>query len=310
MTRKKKKPLLKRLKNGLIYRGAQAAYYLVTKLPRRFGIRLFGVLGRFAFHLTGVDKKRTIEHLRFIYGDKWNEEQIQMNARRVYRELGKNLFDMVYLSRLEKDDFNRIVRYNSLEEFDQAYRRGKGVIVITAHLGCFEMLLHFFAIHGYRSFAIGRKMFEPRLEQLIRKTRSGYNIEYLDRSGNTMKIVRFLKEGKAFGVLIDQDTSVEGVFAPFLGHPAFTPSGPVKLAMKMGIPAFVVTTWRCGDNTHYVNISNELKMLDTGDFEADLVKNVETANDLICEAIKKNPMQWVWMHRRWKSREHEVRNGQ
>ena len=70
------------------------------------------------------------------------------------------------------------------------------MIVITAHVGCFEMLLHFFALHGFRSFAVGRKMFDQRLEDLIRKTRSGDNIEYMDRSEGTIKLVKLLKQGK------------------------------------------------------------------------------------------------------------------
>ena len=298
-----RKPLLKRIKNGLISRGAQAAFFLVTKIPRRFGLFLFGIAGRLAFYITVKERKRTLEHLRFIYGKSWTDKQILSTAQNVYCGLGKNLFDMIYLPRLDKNRFDSIVKHDPFDRFDEAYRRGKGAIVITAHVGCFELLLHLFANRGYRCFAIGRRMFEPRLEEIIRKIRSGHNIEYLDRSGNTPKIVRLLRDGRVFGVLIDQDTRVEGVFAPFLGHPAFTPSGPIKLAMKMGVPAFVVTTCRRSDNSHYVSISDQLKLQDTGDFQADLVKNVETANDLISKAILENPQQWVWMHRRWKRKQ-------
>jgi KDO2-lipid IV(A) lauroyltransferase len=291
----------KKLRHHLLYRGAQIAFNLASKIPRNIGLFIFGQIGALIFLFPNLEKRRTLSHLRFIYGDRWSEKQIRVTAREVYIGLGKNLFDAIYLSRLSPEKFNRIVHHDSLDEFRKAYELNKGVIVITAHVGCFEMLLHFFALHGFRSFAVGRKMFDQRLEDLIRKTRSGDNIEYMDRSEGTIKLVKLLKQGKAFGVLIDQDTKVESVFATFLGHQALTPSGPLKLSMKLGIPAFVATTARQKDNTHYVFISEQIALSETGDFESDLRENVQKANDLICRTIEKYPSQWVWMHRRWKT---------
>lgn len=290
----------KKVRHDFLYAGAKGALFLTSYLPRRFGLWLFGSIGGAVFSFPSLDKKRTVSHLKIIYENQWPERKIIETAREVYVNLGKNLFDTIYLSRLNEIDFNEIVKYDSLEKFQQAYEQKNGVIVITAHIGCFEMLLHFFALHGFKSFAIGRKMFDQRLEDLIRKTRSGDNIEYMDRTEGTIKIVRLLKQGKAFGVLIDQDTKVESVFASFLGYPALTPSGPVKLAMKFNIPVFVATTARLPDNTHYVYLSEPLSLEKSGDFESDLKANVEKANDLICNAIKKYPSQWVWMHRRWR----------
>lgn len=288
-----------RIKNDLVCAGANIAFSLAQKLPRKAGLALFGSIGAAAFLFPDREKRRTLTHLDFIFGKEWKKKQIKQCARNVYIQLGKNLFDSIYLAKLSKSDFDRIVLHDSLDSFTQAYNKGNGVIVITAHTGCFEMLLHFFAIHGFKSFAIGRKMFDPRLEKLVRQKRSGINIDYMDKSENTRKVIRFLKEGKAFGVLIDQDTNVEGIFAPFLGHSAYTPSGPVKIAMKTDIPVFVATTLRRKDNNHYVYIK-KLDLTDSGNFENDLFENVQKANDIICETIKKCPDQWVWMHRRWR----------
>jgi KDO2-lipid IV(A) lauroyltransferase len=234
-----------------------------------------------------------------IYGGKWSEKKIRKTARQVYSGLGKNLFDAVHLPQLSSQKMAKIVHIDPMEKVQKVYDRGNGIIFITAHVGCFEMQLHLFGNLGFRSFAIGRKMFDQRIENLIRQTRSGNNIDYMDRTEGTRKIVRFLKEGKIFGVLIDQDTNVEGVFANFLGRPAHTPSGPIKMAMKLNIPVFVATTVRRDDNTHYVFVSDELQLENTGDFHSDLVSNVQKANDFICKTIEQYPSQWVWMHRRW-----------
>lgn len=292
---------LQKIKNYCIFLLAITGYRLALLLPRAFGLWLFGAVGSIAFLFPNTEKTRTIEHLRLIYGSEWAEKKIRATARRVYRSLGKNMFDAVKLSRAPDAVFHRIVRHDDLAAFRQEFGKGRGVFVITAHVGCFEMLLQFFARHGFRSFAVGKKSFDPGIDGIIRSIRSGKDIEYFDRSENPRRILRCLQEGMAFGVLIDQDTDIEGVFAPFLGRIAFTPSGPLRMAMRFKIPAVVATTARQPDNTHHVYLSGPLVLADTGDFEADLVANVQAANDLICKTIRAFPDQWVWMHRRWKT---------
>lgn len=289
------------IKNSVLYLCAKTAFAAALLLPRSPGLWLFGAAGRMAFLFPNREKTRTLEHLRLIFGGTWTEDKIRRTGRMVYASLGRNLFDAVKLSRCSATTFNAIVRHDDLAGFKKAFEAGKGVIVITAHVGCFELLLHFFARHGFKSFAIGQRSFDHRLDRLIRAIRSGEDIDYMDRTESPRKIIRWLQEGKAFGVLIDQDTRVDGVFAQFLGRQAYTPSGPVRMAMRFKIPAIVATTARQPDNTHYVYLSRILEFVDTGDFEKDLTANVQLANDLICGTIMRFPEQWVWMHRRWKT---------
>lgn len=296
-----KKPVLKSLKNFLIFLFAKAGFLFALILPRSFGLWLFGSLGETVFLFPNREKTRTLDHLHLVFGKEWTEHRIQNTARAVYRSLGKNMFDAIKLSHAPEAVFNRLVKYDDLSGFQKSFDLRRGMIVITAHVGCFEMLLHFFARHGFKSLTVGKRSFDLRLDRLIRSIRSGEDIEYMDRSESPRKIVRWLKDGNAFGVLIDQDTKVEGVFAPFLGIPAYTPSAPVRMAMHFKVPAIVATTVRLPDNTHYVFLSEVLQFVDTGDFEKDLVANVSLANDLIGKTIMKFPDQWVWMHRRWKT---------
>jgi KDO2-lipid IV(A) lauroyltransferase len=293
-------PSFKSLRHSLLAVVVRALYALATALPRSVGLWLFGAAGSAAFLFPNREKTRTLEHLRLIYGGTWSKRKIRDTARDVYRMLGKNMFDAIHLSHASLERFNALVKHDDLSAFKEAFDRGRGVVAISAHVGCFEMPLHFFARHGFKTFAIGRRMFDPQIEEVVRTIRSGDDIEYMGRDEGSLKVVRNLKEGKVFGVLIDQDVRVEGVFADFLGRPANTPSGPMKIAMKFKIPVVVVTTARQHDDTHYVYINGPLTLADTGDFNKDLIQNIQIANDLICDTIKQFPDQWVWMHRRWK----------
>lgn len=289
----------RKLRHDLLFFAAKVGYWLALKMPRRSGLFLFGITGKLIFLFPGIDRKRTIEHLCFIYGNRWNKKQIISTASNVYGNIAKNLFDAIHLSQMDAAQLKTVVSCDPVDELKKEYDRGKGIIIITSHSGCFEMLLHYFPAIGFKCFAIGRKMFDQRLEELVRQTRAGKEIVYLDRSEGTRKMIRLLAEGRFFGVLIDQDTSVEGVWADFLGHSAFTPSGPIKLAMKFDIPVFVITTARIDEQRHHIFISEKVDMAQTNDFETDLRTNVTKVNSLICRTIDRYPSQWVWMHRRW-----------
>jgi KDO2-lipid IV(A) lauroyltransferase len=295
--------LTRAARHTLLYRLLGAAFALVPKIPRSFGLRLFGMLGTIAFMVPHGDKRRTIDHLRFIFGSSWTEAKIRRTARGVYRSLGMNAFDAIKLRAASDAGLEGIVRTDDQADLRAAYAEGRGIIAITGHVGCFEMLLHYFSRHGITCFAIGRSMFDARIEALVRGLRSGPGIIYLNRDGSGRDIIRYLRQGMMFGALIDQHIRAEALQVSFLGKPAFTVSGPVKTAMRLKIPAFVITTARQPDSTQYIYISKRLDLADTGDFEKDLYHNVQMANDRIGATIMKFPEQWVWMHRRW--REHE-----
>jgi KDO2-lipid IV(A) lauroyltransferase len=138
------------------------------------------------------------------------------------------------------------------------------------------------------------------------KNRLGERISYVERGENSAKaILRHLKNGNLFGALIDQDTNVSGVFAPFLGLPAFTPSAPIKIAMKNRSPVIPFLITLTPDNKHSITIEPEIIMADTGNKEKDIVENVTRCNNIISRWITQTPEQWVWMHERWNTQKKE-----
>ena len=122
--------------------------------PRSAGLALFGALGRLAFHVPNRESRKTVDHLRFIFSNSWSESQIRRTAADVWAGLGKNLFDAVKLKAMSDEEFDKVVKHDSLDEVRKAYNRGRGIVAVTAHIGCFEMLLHLWGRRGIRSFAI------------------------------------------------------------------------------------------------------------------------------------------------------------
>jgi KDO2-lipid IV(A) lauroyltransferase len=295
----------KKIRRGILGAMAGAGYAIGRAMPRGLGLMLFSFVGTICYYVMSNDRKRTIDNLRFVFGGEWDEKKIRSTAKAVFRSLGKNLFDAVNLNTMSDGKLYKTVSDDGLESLEAVKRGGKGGVFITAHLGCFEMLLHYFSRHGFNGVVVGRQFENRAVDEVVRKMRSGPGIVYMDKSESSRKIVRMLQEGRMMAALVDQDTKVDGVFADFLGHTAFTPSGAVRLAMKFDIPIVVAVTARLKGDKHHIYTNPVLTYENTGDFEADLRQNVQRINDFISGYIRKHPEQWVWMHERWKTRPQE-----
>lgn len=296
------KSFLKRRRNDIIYAILFVIFFIAKYLPRKPGLVLFGWLGRIFFLYPTIEKQRTFRHLSLIFSEKWSEKRIKRTAAEVYSNIGKNFFDALYLSNCSNKKFYDIVNHDDLYSMREAYDHGNGLVVINCHTGCFEMTAHILARKGFKCITIGQKLFDERVDKLIVSMRQRNNITYLYRNRSGRDLLRFFKRGYTLGVLLDQDTNVEGVFAHFLGLPAHTPSGPMRMAMRYNIPVFVAYSARQKDNTHYFHLSKRIELENTGDSTRDLVVNIEKVNNFLSEGVLKYPEQWVWMHRRWKKR--------
>ncbi len=293
------KSYLKRRRNDLIYAVLYFLYLLARYIPRRIGLALSGLLGRIVFLFPAKDKTRTIRHLTRVYNKTWSPRRIHRTAAAVYTNAGKSMFDAMCLSQCSDKAFMKIVRHNDLSIIKKAYEKGRGLIGITSHSGCYEMNVHLLARLGFRCVTIGQKVFDKRVDRLIVAMRQRNNITYLHRDKSSREVLRFLKKGGALGVVLDQDTYGEGVFANFLGEPAYTPSGPVRIAMRNTIPLIIAYSARQKDNSYYIYFTGPVELENTGDFNRDLVMNVENINNVLSKGILDFPDQWPWMHRRW-----------
>lgn len=261
---------------------------------------MFGAVGGIVSRLSTKDRARAAANLRRVFGGKWSEEDIRRTARRVYVELGKNAFDALYLPRCSDEEFFSLVTHDDFGAYHRARSAGCGVVMMAGHIGCFEIPVHLFSRKGYKGIAVGAELFDRRLDRMVRGLRHAENVIYLHRSGSSRAVLRALKEeGRTLGMLIDQDTKVAGVFAHFLGIPAYTPSAPMRMAMRHNLPVFVCSLARQPDDRHHFYLHGPVELDDTGDFTRDLVMNAEKVNAILSKAILRHPEQWVWMHRRW-----------
>lgn len=300
------KSYLKRRRNDVVYVMLLLLAHTARRIPRKIGLLLFGWIGRIVYLFPSRDKNRTLSNLRRFYSDSWSPAKIRHTARSVYCNIGKNVFDALYLSRCSNQEFDTIVKDNGLTMFQQAHAAGKGLIAITCHLGCYEMGIHLTARKNIPCVTLGQRLFDSRIDKIVISMRQLNNITYLYRDKSSREVLRHLRQGSLLGVALDQDTYGEGVFAHFLGEPAYTLSGPVRIAMKYDIPLFVAYCARQKDDTHFIFVK-KLELEQSDDFDRDLLENIENVNAFISKGILDYPEQWVWMHRRWRKKPDDPR---
>lgn len=291
-----------KLRRYYIYYAARFIAFIFYMLPMQLGFYVAEALGRGAFLLLSKYRKLTIDNLKSVFGEEKADEEIYHIGEKVFVNLAKNAVELVNFPRLTKDNIDKTIDFRGTEIFKKAFEKGKGIIVLTAHFGNWELVGATLRIKGYPGHTIGRRIYFKKYDEYLNSLRRMHDVHVVYRDESPRKILKILKENKIMGIVADQDVdSIDGVFVNFFGKPAFTPSAPVALAKVTGaqlIPVFIV---RQGMR-HIMFVEEPIELIDTGDKEKDLINNTQKWSNVVESYIRKYPEQWVWMHRRWKTK--------
>ena len=217
--------------------------------------------------------------------------------------LGKGLIEILNLHRLKKDHVETLISVEGEEYLKAAEASGQGTILITGHIGNWELMAAALSIRGYRLHVIAAPLYDPRIDDLIIKLRERFNIETISRGSpsSSRKILNVLRSKEILGLLIDQDTKVDGVFVDFFNKKAHTPAGAAQLALRSGAATMMCFVTRLPGDRHRITIEKPMHLFKSGDRERDIETNTAMFTKRIEEHVKHYPEQWVWMHRRWRT---------
>ncbi len=306
--RKRLRRIRKRIKNWLIYVAVKSGVKWLLTIQRDTAIKFMQRLSFLGYYLVKQERDKTIRHLKKIFGEHKSDLEIQDMAKGVFHNLGRNMADAFTIERFNAGNIDNYVQSTGLENLEHALSLGNGVIALTGHIGNWELMGAYLSMKGFPINVVGAPSYDPRLDELIIKNRKSSGMKYIARGSATRSIIRALKQNEVVGILIDQDTKkVEGVFAEFLGHPAYTPIGPVILAMKTSSAIVPMVIHIRKDGTHLIRVKPKLPLKIEGDDQNNLHHNIQLCNDALSEFILEHPTQWVWMHERWKTKPSDVK---
>jgi len=284
-----------------------AAVWLILKmlsaLPRRVARGFAATVTRLLFSLQPRLQKTAAFNLRLAFPD-WTDSQRKEVTRKMVRNLGWMAAEFVRFPRLSRENIEKVVILEGHENFLEGQRRGKGVLYLTGHIGAWELSSFAHALYGYPLHYMARPLDNKRLDALVNQYRcsSGNKPIYKNESARVM--LKILRDSGTIGILADQNTMPsEGVFVDFFGTAACTTTGLARVALHTG--AAVVPGYAYWDETiqkYRLRFEPPVELIRTGDTEHDVFENTQRFAKVIEGIIRKHPDQWVWVHKRWKTR--------
>jgi Kdo2-lipid IVA lauroyltransferase/acyltransferase len=268
-------------------------------LARTFGIG-FGYL---IYFLHGRLRRVGYHNLQMAMPEKTPRERKRI-IRGVFRTLGRQLADFCHLPYYDSKNIDTLAVHEGFESFEAARARRKGVLFLTAHLGGWEIGSFMHSLHGNPISVVVRALDNPYLDRLVTHYRTMHGNKVFEKQEFARGLLAAMKAGETVGVLMDQNmTPPQGVFVDFFGIPACTASGIARVALRTGaavVPAF--TIWDPILRKYRVHFEPAVQLIRTNDNEADVVANTAKFTKIIEDFVRKYPDQWLWVHKRWKTR--------
>jgi Kdo2-lipid IVA lauroyltransferase/acyltransferase len=277
---------------------------LPRSLARAFGISL-GMLVYVAHPRLRRVGKRNLD-LAFPAGTakgKTRKEKKRI-LRGVYVNLGRQLAEFCLFPRYTKDNVGRVAVYEGFQNFAEAEARGQGVVFLTAHLGGWEVSSFAHSLYGHPMNIVMRPLDNPLVDAMVDHYRTLHGNRTFPKQDFARGLLTALRKGETVGILMDTNmTPPQGAFVDFFGIPACTATGLARVAVHTEaavVPAFGV--WDKHLGKYKICFEPALKLVSTGDDEADALANTALFTKTIESYAAKHPDQWLWVHRRWKTR--------
>jgi Kdo2-lipid IVA lauroyltransferase/acyltransferase len=298
---KNKRPF-KKLKRDISFILISGIIGFLRFLPRNAALSFGSMIGRLIPLIDRKIFKDSIRHLTIAFGAEKSAGEIRGIARKSFIGLCMNFVDTVRLHKMSPEEVISVCVPHNMNILREAVAQGKGVIGLTSHAGCWELLGAYMAINGISVSVIANKLYDSRFEKMMTETREGKGLKVISRGQDTREIIRSIKAGDLLGVLIDQDMKVKGDFVDFFGIPAFTATAPAGLSLRYDAPILPIFTYMDSERQHHICVGKEVKIEKTGDIDKDILELTARCLKANEQFVREHPDQWVWFHDRWKTK--------
>jgi KDO2-lipid IV(A) lauroyltransferase len=268
-------------------------------LSRAFAIGLAQVVYLLHFRLRQVGMR----NLEMVFPEKSVAERRRI-LRGVFTSLGRQLAELCQFPKYTPENIDEVVVYDALENYERAYAQKKGVLFLTAHFGGWELSAFAHSLHGHWLHIVMRPMDNQYLDQLLQQYRTMHGNKTVAKDDFVRGLLAAMRAGETVGILMDTNmTPPQGIFVDFFGIPACTASGLARIALRTNaavVPGF--TIWDSDLQKYRLRFDPALELIRTGDLEADIAANTQMFTKVIEDYVRRYPDQWLWVHRRWKTR--------
>jgi len=269
-------------------------------LPLRPALWAGRRVGDIIYHVNLKRRMIAYANLKAAFPEKDPKELKRIN-RAHFENLSMNVIELLKLSSCREDYLERHIKLENTDIIKSSLEKGKGVILLTAHFGNWEIAPLASSLSGYTMSVFAREQKYERLNNLLNQFRQSTGCRVITKGFSVKDIIKTLDNNGIIGMLSDQDAGANGIFVNFFNRPASTAQGIAAFALKTGaavLPSFI---WRVGVDNHAIKVGERFELVNTGDKDKDARINLQGMADILEGYIRKFPEQWLWAHKRWKS---------
>jgi Kdo2-lipid IVA lauroyltransferase/acyltransferase len=276
---------------------------LFALLPRTLGRRLGATIGGFAFHVLPRLRRVGLRNLEIAFPSSSLQERERI-LHTLYRNLGWQLVEFGKMPSYTRQNTEHLMRYEGLERYLAAKAKGKGVLILTGHLGAWELSSFYHSLMGYPMSMVIRRLDNTAVDKLVNGIRCLHGNQVLHKDDFARALLLSMRKGESVGILMDTNmTPPQGVFVDFFGRPACTAAGLARVALKTGaavLPGFML--WEPSEGKYVLHFGEEIPIAATDDDQTDILEVTQRLTSELESWIRRYPEQWLWVHRRWKTR--------
>ncbi len=291
------------MRQRLEYAPVWLLVHILGILPRTVARGLGMLVGWLVYLLVPRLRRVGLRNLELAFPKKSARERRTI-LRGTYRSLGRLLAEFCQFPKYTPGNVSQIAVYQGFENFEQAERKGKGVLLLTGHLGGWEVGSYVHSIQGHPMKIVVRPLDNPYVDRIVEEHRSRFGNQPLSKQDFARGLLGAMHNGETVGILMDTNmTPPQGDFVPFFGIPACTATGIARVALKTGaavVPAF--TIWDPEIRKYRVEFDPALELVNTGNTDSDVLASTALFTRAIEDIVRRYPDQWLWVHRRWKTR--------
>lgn len=286
----------------MIYRLILTIVFFMSHIPLPLGRFMGKMLGTAFCMIPALRTSIVLENIQRAFKGTERGAHPKRLLRKIFMHFGQMLFEVPHILNMTPENLEQFVVFQGVENFTAAAKKGKGVFILTAHFGNWELLSVALSIYIRNAAIVVRPIdFEP-FERFMVDLRTRFGTEIIPKQKAMRKILEAIKRQRIVGILLDQNVDwYEGVFVNFLGRRACTNKGLALLAAKTGAPVVPVFSVRQRDGRFRVIFEPELDLIRTGSKIPDIEENTALFTSVIEKYIRRHPDHWFWFHRRWKT---------
>jgi KDO2-lipid IV(A) lauroyltransferase len=270
-----------------------------TAFPEPLALATGALVGRLTGDVVRLRRADVERHLAWAFPESTPDWR-RRTASACYAHFGREAAVMLRADRWRAEMIRARTRMVGFEAFASAAASGRGVVLLTGHLGNWEMGGAAIAARAVALDVVGKGMSNRRFQEDLFATRSRLGMRVIEMGDASREALRSLAAGRVVALLADQQAHRGGVMVPFFGRPASTARGPAVFALRSGAPVFVAFCIRRAGDAPYEVTFAPLAARRTNDLEADVLDLLGAYGAALEDAIRSAPDQYFWHHRRWK----------